>query len=177
MNQKIADIQTILGVASDGIWGKKSQDALDAVKVFESGKGEGFSGSSEGKEVNGSSFADPGDVAAFLKCKAQGKSDQECFKVGDNGIGFTGINCADDSIPICALPPEEWKTKYGSKSVAAGKPVDVTYEGKTVRGIMGDTMPEIANIENNARIDLNPGYAKAFGIKPPFMIRVVWKWA
>lgn len=177
MNEKIQSIQKILGVEADGKWGQKSQAALEAANVFESDKGEVFSSSAEGMEVNASSFADPADVAAFLKCKAQGKSDQECFKVGDNGIGFTGINCADDSIPICALPPEEWKAKYGSSKNAAGKPVDVTYEHKTVRGIMGDTMPAIANIKNDARIDLNPGFAKAFGVKPPFMIRVVWKWA
>lgn len=172
---KIADIQTMVGVEPDGKWGPKSQAALEAVSVFES-RGD-FSGSAEGVEVNASSFADPADVAAFRRCKAQGKSDQECFKVGDNGIGFTGLNCADDSVPMCALPPEEWKAQYGSSKNAAGKPVDVTHQGKTVRGILGDTMPAIKNITNDARIDLNPGFAKAFGLKPPFMVRVKWRWA
>lgn len=170
---KIQDIQTILDVVPDGRWGPRSQAAFDALLHPPPAK---FT-SLEGKEINASSFADPKDVAAFLRCKAQGLSDQECFEVGDNGIGFTGLNCADDNVPMCALPPEEWGLKYGTKNNAAGKPVDVTHKGKTVRGILGDTMPAIKNITNDARIDLNPGFAKAFGLKPPFMIRATWRWA
>lgn len=128
--------------------------------------------------VKASSFADPADVAAFRKCKANGGSDQQCFKVGDNGIGFRGMDCATDEIAICALPPEDWKEKWGSGDVANGKPVIVTWEGKEVRGIMGDTMPKKENITNGAGIDLNPGFAKEFGVKPPFMLHdVTWRWA
>lgn len=172
MSEKVKAIQEILGVKADGVWGPQSAGAFNAALQ----EVEGFH-SQEGIVVNASSFADTADVAAFRKCKAQGKSDHECFKVGDNGIGFTGLNCADDNVPMCALPPEEWKLKYGSAKLASGKPVDVTYAGLTVRGILGDTMPEIKNITNGARIDLNPGFAKMFGLPPPFMVRVTWKWA
>jgi len=42
-------------------------------------------------KVIASSFADPADVRAFKRCKAQGKTDQECFRVGDNGVGCWGM--------------------------------------------------------------------------------------
>jgi hypothetical protein len=39
-------------------------------------------------------------------------------------------------------------------------------------------MPHRAHITNGAGIDLNPGFAKAFGVKPPFMLHgVEWDWA
>jgi hypothetical protein len=53
----------------------------------------------------------------------------------------------------------------------------VTYKGKTVVGELQDTMPAKAHITNGAGIDLNPGIAKDFGVKPPFMLRnVEWEW-
>jgi hypothetical protein len=49
--------------------------------------------------------------------------------------------------------------------------------GKTVIGELRDTMPHKADISNGAGIDLNPGFAKAFGVRPPFMLRgVKWEW-
>jgi len=34
-----------------------------------------------------------------------------------------------------------------------------------------------ANIKNGAGIDLNPGFAKAFNVTPPFMLKnVQWEW-
>ena len=47
----------------------------------------------------------------------------------------------------------------------------VTFLGRTVIGELRDTMPHKANIKNGAGIDLNPGFAKAFGVRPPFMLR------
>jgi len=39
------------------------------------------------------------------------------------------------------------------------------------------TRPHRANIKNGAGIDLNPGFAKAFGLTPPFKIAgVQWDW-
>jgi hypothetical protein len=39
-------------------------------------------------------------------------------------------------------------------------------------------MPKKQNIKNGAGIDLNPGFAKAFGVTPPFMLKnVQWDWA
>lgn len=123
--------------------------------------------------MKASSFADPADVVAFKRCKARGKSDKECFKVGDNGLGKWGHNTAQDHSPMCALPPEDWK----SAKKKGGARVAVTYKGHTVEGILGDTMPHRANIQNGAGIDLNPAFAKAFGLHPPFLVDgVTWKW-
>jgi hypothetical protein len=56
--------------------------------------------------------------------------------------------------------------------------VAVTFKGKTVIGELRDTMPRKAHIKNGAGIDLNPGFAKAFGLTPPFLVAGVrWEWA
>jgi len=127
--------------------------------------------------VTASSFADPKDVAAYRKAIADGKSEAEALKIGDNGIGKWGDDTSRDDVPMCALPPEDWMAKWGSGRTARGKRVSVTYRGKTVIGELRDTMPHSANITNGAGIDLNPGFAKAFGLRPPFMIPdVKWEW-
>jgi hypothetical protein len=126
--------------------------------------------------VLASSFADPADVAAFRRCKAQGKTDQQCFKVGDNGIGFMGDDCTT-STPMCALPVEDWMEKWGSKEMARLKPVLVTIGGTTVTCLMGDTMPKRENITNGAGIDLSPGALAALGLEPPLMVHASWAWA
>lgn len=124
--------------------------------------------------VVASSFADPADVAAFRRCKAAGHSDQLCFKVGDNGIGAWGANCAQDHSPMCALPYEVWHD-HGHRG---GDSIKVTYKGVTVFGILGDTMPHLGAIHNGAGIDLNPAFAKALGVTPPFLLQgVTWDWA
>jgi hypothetical protein len=39
-------------------------------------------------------------------------------------------------------------------------------------------MPHKGHITNGAGIDLNPGFAKAFGLTPPFLVPgVQWDWA
>ncbi|HEX7723701.1 MAG TPA: hypothetical protein VF397_16185 [Pyrinomonadaceae bacterium] len=123
--------------------------------------------------VTASSFADPKDVAAYKKAIAQGKTEAQALKVGDNGIGAWGDNTATEDVAMCALPPEDWKAKWGSGQNARGKKVSVTYKGKTVIGELRDTMPHKANIKNGAGIDLNPGFAKAFNVTPPFMLKGV----
>lgn len=121
--------------------------------------------------VKASSFADPADIVAFKRCKASGKSDQECFKVGDNGIGKWGDDTTAD-IPMCALPPEDWQ---GKGFVARGKHVLVTSGDKSVTCELRDTMPHKAHITNGAGIDLNFAAAKALGHKPPFLIPATWQ--
>lgn len=128
--------------------------------------------------VTASSFADPADVAAYKKAIAEGKSEKEALKVGDNGMGLWGDFTATEAVPMCALPPEDWLAKWGTKQKARGRKVAVTYKGKTVVGELRDTMPKKPNIKNGAGIDLNPGFAKAFGVNPPFMLKnVQWEWA
>jgi hypothetical protein len=78
---------------------------------------------------------------------------------------------------MCALPREDWIAKWGKGNKARGKKVAVTYKGKTVIGELRDTMPHKAKITNGAGIDLNPGFAKAFNVRPPFRLKDVhWDW-
>ena len=128
--------------------------------------------------VTASSFADPADYAAYLKAKRQGKTEKEALAVGDNCIGLWGDATGAVDKAICALPPEDWQTKWGPGSIARGKKVAVTYQGKTVIGELRDTMPSKAHIKNGAGIDLNLGFAKAFGLTPPFLLPgFKWEWA
>src|SRR5947207_12121824 len=91
MNTTIAAIQGLLGVTQDGIWGKVSQSALDnLVNSPAQAPRSPYSASVVVYSAKASSFADPADVAAFKRCKERGGSDQDCFKVGDNGIGAWG---------------------------------------------------------------------------------------
>lgn len=166
---KIQEIQTILGVVPDGKWGPKSQAAFDLAKAQ-------VGQSSIEHHVKASSFADPADVRAFKKCKARGKSDKECFKVGDNGVGCWGDDTSEGSGPSCALPPEDMTEKWGSLANAKHKLVEVAAAGKTVTCVLKDRMPHRNAIKNGAGIDLNPDAVRALGLEPPIMITAVWKW-
>lgn len=121
--------------------------------------------------VTASSFADPADVRAFRRCKAQGKTDHECFRVGDNGIGRWGDDTTGPKA-MCALPPEDWQP---IAPYARGKRVLVTANGRSVICELRDTMPAKANIKNGAGIDLNPAAVAALGLRPPIMINATWQ--
>lgn len=124
--------------------------------------------------VLASSFADPADIAAFKRCKAKGHSDQECFKVGDNGVGCWGDDCSAGSGPCCALPPEVMEYFWGSTNAAKHQKVVVTRFENKVTCTIKDRMPHLANIHNGARIDLNYDALVALGLEPPTMTQVVW---
>jgi hypothetical protein len=165
MNEStIKAIQGIIGTTQDGVWGPKSQAALDAI-IHPT------------KVKLASSFADPADVAAFRRCKATGKSDQQCFKVGDNGIGCWGDDVSEGTGPSCALPPDDMIEKWGSVNAARHKPVNVKANGKSVVAILKDRMPWKKNITNKAIIDLNPDAVASLGLKPPIMEPASWEWA
>lgn len=123
-----------------------------------------------------SSFADPADVRAFRRCKDTGKSDDECFLVGDNGIGCWGDDVTEGTGPSCAVPPEYMESKWGSVDAAKHKLIDVTANGKTVTCVLKDRMPHIRHIKNGARIDLNPDAVRAIGMEPPLMVDATWEW-
>lgn len=180
-NDARKQIQELLDVGADGIVGPKTLDALRLLGTLPDEAQWPLptiaSPSGETHKVKASSFADKADVSAFKHCKALGGSDQECFKRGDNGVGFTGSDCTDESIPYIALPPEKWKPKFGSAVRATGAGVNVTIGGKTVLCFIGDTMPHEANITNGAGIDLAPGAQKAFGLHAPFMVDAEWSFA
>ena len=127
--------------------------------------------------VTASSFADAADRSKYDACILSGKSPAQCRRVGDPGIGWLDNILYKDDMNVCALPPEIWISKWGTKKNAHGRPVMVRINGVVVAGRLGDTMPHLANIQNGAGIDLNPGFAKAFGLHPPFMVRAEWAWA
>jgi len=164
---KIAAIQTVLGVKVDGVWGPQSQAAFNAL----------VTPGATIHAVRASSFADPADVAAFKRCKERGKSDEECFKVGDNGIGAWGDDCSEGSGLSCALPPDDMIEKWGSVDAAKHKLVEVTANEKDVTCVLKDRMPWKRNIENGAGIDLNPDTVRALGLEPPIMVSASWRWA
>lgn len=165
---KIADIQRILGdVDVDDVWGPQSQGSLDRLLA---------STRSKIHHVKASSFADPADIIAFDRCKAQGKTDQECFKVGDNGVGCWGDSTREGTGPCCALPPDDMIAKWGSVAAAKHKKVLVVSKGNSVVCVLKDRMPYKKHIKNGAGIDLNPDAVRALGMKPPIMTTATWQW-
>lgn len=170
-NPTLAKIQTTLGVPSDGFWGPISQEALNK----ERSGGTGTSGSASGGfQAEASSFADPKDVADFNKCKATGKTDLVCFKVGDNGIGQFGAITAQTHTPMVAIHKDDMIARWGSVNAAAHRKVIVTVRGKSVVATVEDRLGVAG------RIDLNPACAKELGLNPPFLIKkkdCVWNWA
>lgn len=176
-DQHRRDVQQILKDAGfykgpiDGDIGIQSHAAFNALDVASDERAK------EGvHHVKASSFADPADVRAFKKCKAAGGSDQQCFKVGDNGIGLWGDDTTADK-PMCALPREVWQDEWGMGNAARGALVEVTANGRTVVCELRDTMPRLENIKNGAGIDLNPAACKALGLRPPIFVSATWKWA
>lgn len=120
-------------------------------------------------KVIGTSFGDPDDIRKFKACKAKGRSDIACFKVGDNAIGLWKDSTATGTGPSCALPPEVWTPFY---HLAHLKKVLVKRGDKQVTCLLKDTLPHRVK-----KIDLNPDALKALGEKPPFKGFVYWKWA
>lgn len=170
MQRTIKELQTFLGVEPDGSFGPKSMAALEA--VLHPVK----TAPNELHSVIASVFADAADLEAFRKCKAQGKSDEECFAIGDNGIGLWGESTAPGTGPSVALSPEDMEEGWGSVNAAKSKKVDVTYKTTTVTCVLKDRMPHRANIRNGAGIDLNEDARQMLGIPKGAMVRVTWKW-
>lgn len=154
---KIERIQDVLEVTVDGIWGPESQAALDLAI------------NARNKPYMASSFADPADVEAFKRCKAQGKTDKQCFAVGDNGIGQFGENTAQTHTPMCALHADDMIALYGSIAKAAHKKIRVTHESLSVICSVEDRMSV------RKRVDLNPAAAQALGLRPPFLVPITWE--
>jgi len=181
---KIKAIQEILGVESDGIIGFHTRtafralDFLSAISSHPDDKNDhsDHAGSPEWHLGKASSFADPADVAAFDRCKGRGGTDQECFKVGDNGIGCWGDLCTQGRGPSCALPPDDMIDRWGSVNAAKHKLVEVAANGVKVTCVLRDRMPYKKNITNGAVIDLSPDAVTSLGMTPPVMISASWRW-
>jgi len=119
-----------------------------------------------------STFADPADVAAFKRCKATGKSDLECFRVGDNGIGFWGDVTAQNEIPMCAIRKSWLLSIWGELNGGYRKKVTVY---RTVNGVTYKVDCMIADVMGEkvkASIALTPAAQKALRIVPPALVPV-----
>jgi hypothetical protein len=180
-SEEAKSIQAILGVTMDGVLGPQSMAAFNALASADPASQwppspvvANPAPSGEVHSVIASSFADPADYRAWVACKAEGKSDKECYLVGDNCVGKWGDSTQEGTGPSCALPPEDWES-FGSS--AHLKKVLVQGNGKSVVCELKDTMPHKANITNGAGIDLNPDSVAALGWTPPIMNRVSWQWA
>ena len=174
----IKAIQQILKVTPDGIFGNRSRLALDNLVVAAKTAPESPPTWTNAPHKGiASSFADPADIRAFRRCKANGGSDQDCFKVGDNGIGCWGDDVSEGTGPSCALPPDDMIEKFGSIAAAKHAPVNVSIGDKSVQCTLRDRMPWKKNIKNGAIIDLNPDAVRALGLEPPIMAQAIWEWA
>lgn len=177
----IKDIQSILqrrfSIKVDGMVGDHTMRAL--AELDELGDIESASTAPQAKSerLQASFFAGPQDVRGFRRCKGMGGSDVYCFGKGDNGIGKWGQDTTLTTRNSAALPREVWRRAGKS----GGARLWVEHKGKRVEGFLDDTMPALENIENGADIDLNPGYAVAFGVDPEQMNNrmlndVKWGW-
>lgn len=179
IQQLLKDSNFYLGEI-DGIPGKKTllafQECTDkALEEFHSSQFPSDPTPGDIHHVIATSFADPKDIAKFYKCKADGNSDNFCFKKGDNGIGVWGDDTTAN-IPICALPPEDWIEKWQTGRNARGKKLQVIIGGKSVVCQLRDTMPHKENITNGAGIDLNPSALAVLGLKAPLKTPATWQW-
>ncbi len=147
-----------------------------------------------------SSFADYDDLIGFYRAISEGKTVEEAFAFGDNGIGKWGEQTAQLRKPMVALPPEDWlpfnKTQMTAEMVEAthsykgsllktsvlssakGKKVRVFIPatGKSVIAELQDTMPHKADIKNGAGIDLNPAACQVLNLVQPVLIDAQWEW-
>ncbi len=161
-------IQKAVGVEQDGKLGPVTRSALNEFLS------EGNKSPAGGVSGKASSFADTKDVAAFRRCKAQGKSDQQCFKLGDNGIGCYGDDTTNEAIPYVAIRPDDMISLWGDIQDAKHKEVAVHIMGQSHICIVGDRMPWAKNVKNGAVIDLAPGAQKLFGLSAPFIVDCTW---
>jgi hypothetical protein len=167
-NPKLTQIQGLIGTPQDGVWGSKSQKALNT--VLRNGDSAGGSGGNGPFKAKASSFADPKDVVDFKRCKAQGKTDRQCFKVGDNGVGAWGANTAQTTTPMVAVHKSDAVAKWGSFDGAAHRRVRVTVGGESTTAVVED------KLGTAGRIDLNPAAARKLGLTPPFLKDCEWEW-
>lgn len=173
----IKQIQTILGTEPDGMWGPKTQAALDLLihgpKVFPMEH-----------HVKATSFADPADVIAFNKWYkvyreylSHEEATKKAFEKGDNAIGYWEDSTAEGTGSSCALPPDDMIERWTSITAAKHKEVVVYANGHQVTCVLKDRMPWRKNITNGAGIDLNPDAITALDLTPPVMENAVWVWA
>lgn len=154
-------IQSGLGVLVDGQWGPKSQGALNLLA---------YKGTLTWIACEASSFADPADLRAFERCKATGKTNLQCFAVGDNGVGECGVITSQEHTPYVAVHLDFMVSRWGSKHAAWLREVEVVANGVTFRAKVGD------RISAKGRIDLNPACLKLINKPAPLKTAAKWRW-
>lgn len=127
-------------------------------------------------KVIASDFASMEDVRRYNAAIAKGKTQQEAFAVGDNGVGLWGDKTSQMDRPACALPPDDMIAKFGSINASKEAKVLVTVRGRSVVCELDDRMPWKRNIKNGAGIDLNPAAISKLGLKSPIMVEAEWEW-
>lgn len=167
-SDQIKAVQRHYGLQDDGIAGPKTWDAIYQATVTPI---------SDPRIVTGlaSSFADPADVAAFRRCKANRGTDQECFKKGDNGIGCWGDDVTNETIPFVAITPDDMTQFWGSVDAAKHQRISLIVGTQIHECMIGDRMPAKRNVKNGAVVDLAPGAQKLFGLKAPFLKDCSWR--
>lgn len=145
----------------DNWWGTQSETAYQAFLRDQTEVNTGIA----------SVFADPKDLREYARRKAQGMTDREAFRYGDNGIGASGRITSQTLDPMVALHPLDIRAKWGQMSKAWGKKVIIEYRGKTCTATLEDYMSS-----THARIDLNPAAVAQLGIPPGGMVEVSWRW-
>lgn len=123
--------------------------------------------------VIASEFATDEDLRAYQKAKAEGKSDEEAFAVGDNCIGCWGDR-TNGTIPMCALPPETMVETWGSVANAKHQHILVSYKTSNCVCLVADRMPHLTDITNGAGVDLNPAAVQVIGLPYGAMEQVTW---
>lgn len=119
-----------------------------------------------------SSFADPADIRAFKKCKGKGYSDEHCFAVGDNGLGYWDDSTVEGTGNSCALHKSLLREKFGDdwRKKARNSQVRVTVQNKSALCFVRDICGKVD------RIDLNPDAVRALGMEPPILVDASWEW-
>lgn len=127
--------------------------------------------------VTATSFADRTDLALYHRLINEGETPAQARRLADNGVGKWGDDTTSTTIPMCALPRDDWVAKWGSGNQARGKTIRVAYKDKVIVCELRDTLPAKKNIKNGVGIDLNPAAVMALGLKPPIKVKnVKWEW-
>lgn len=157
----IQQIQQLIGATTDGLWGPRSQAALERAIA---------ASDTRPHATWATSFADPADISAFRRCSLQGGTERQCLQVGDNGIGHWGDDTTV-STAMCALPIEDYQ-HLGDN--ARGVLIRVTIGERTVDCELRDSMGHKRSRPNGAGIDLNAEACRLLAVEPPLFTRAEW---
>lgn len=117
-------------------------------------------------------FATLSDLKEYEKCKAEGMSDAQAFKYGDNGIGCWGDKTAQTYQPMVALHRADMISEFGSVPAAKHQRILVIYKTISIECIVADLLGN-----PKATIDLNPAAIASLGFDPndaDFEENVTW---